>query len=281
MKRLFNFIYRFRGFFTFLILEIFCFYLIVRNNTYQSAAFFSSANFLAANISQTSNNIGEYFSLKAYNRELAEENAELKKKLEEVRTLPISDQQLELIIIPEDTSDTLYYPYDFITAKVINNSTSWRNNSITLNRGLRDGVNPGMGVVGGNGLVGKVKYVTNRFSVVTSLLHAGFTVSSRISNKVEVCTTEWDGMDPKFVSVKYVPRYHEIEVGDTVMTSGYNSIFPANYIIGIISEVDLRDDANFYDLKAEIINDFTTLSYVHVILNHNMEEKDSLENMLE
>jgi len=262
-------------------LEILCSYLIVKNNNYQSAAFFSSANFIAANISQTSNNISEYFSLKSYNRELAEENAELKRKLEEVRALPISDQQLELIVIPQDSLDTLYVPYNFITAKVINNSTSWRNNSLTLNRGRRDGVNPGMGVVGGNGLVGKVKYVTNRFSVVTSLLHAGFTVSSRIANKVEVCTTEWDGMDPKFVSVKYVPRYHQIEVGDTVMTSGYNSIFPANYIIGIISEVDLRDDANFYDLKAEIINDFTTLSYVHVIINHNKEEKDSLENMLE
>ena len=281
MKRLFNFIFRFRGFFTFLILEILCSYLIVKNNNYQSAAFFSSANFIAANISQTSNNISEYFSLKSYNRELAEENAELKRKLEEVRALPISDQQLELIVIPQDSLDTLYVPYDFITAKVINNSTSWRNNSLTLNRGRRDGVNSGMGVVGGNGLVGKVKYVTNRFSVVTSLLHGGFTVSSRIANKVEVCTTEWDGMDPKFVSVKYVPRYHQIEVGDTVMTSGYNSIFPANYIIGIISEVDLRDDANFYDLKAEIINDFTTLSYVHVIINHNKEEKDSLENMLE
>ena len=182
----------------------------------------------------------------------------MKKRLEEVRSLPLSTQKLELIVIPEENSDTLYAPYDFITAKVINNSTNWRNNSLTLNRGHRDGVNPGMGVVGGNGLVGKVKYVTERFSVVTSLLHAGFTVSSKIANKVEVCTTEWDGVDPKFVRVKYVPRYHEIEVGDTVMTSGYNSIFPADYVIGIISEVDLRDDANFYDLKAEIINDFTS-----------------------
>ena len=281
MKRLFNFIYRFRGFFTFLILEIFCSFLIVKNNKYQSASFFSSANFIAASITQTSNNIKEYFFLKTYNQRLAEENAILKKRLEELRSQPVSSDKLELITFSQDSTDTLNIPYDFITAKVINNSTSWRNNTLTLDRGLRDGVEPGMGVVGDNGLVGKIKYVTNRFSVVTSLLHAGFTVSSRIANKVEVCTTEWDGIDPKIVSVKYVPRYHEIEVGDTVMTSGYNSIFPSNYIIGIIKEVELRDDANFYDLKAEITNDFTTLSYVHVIINHYREEKDSLENIIE
>ena len=136
-----------------------------------------------------------------------------------------------------------------------------------------------MGVVGDNGLVGKIKYATNEFSVATSLLHSGFTVSSRIKGKVEVCTTEWDGLNPKLVKVKYVPRYHTIEVGDTVMTSGYNAIFPSDYVIGIINKVELQDDANFYDITAEIINDFTTLSYVYVILNDKKEEKDSLENI--
>jgi rod shape-determining protein MreC len=281
MKRLLNFIFRFQGFFTFLILEIFCSYLIVSNNTYQSASFFSSANFLAASITQTSNSIKEYFYLKTYNKQLAEENALLKKRLENFRSHSISTELSGRVPYISDTTDSLKIPYGFITAKVINNSTDWRNNSLTLDKGRRDGLAPGMGVVGENGLVGKIKYVSNDFAVVTSLLHTGFTVSSRIAGKVEVCTTEWDGTDPKIVSVKYVPRYHQIQVGDTVMTSGYNSIFPSDYIIGFIKEVELKDDANFYDLKAEIINDFTTLSYVHVIINYNKEEKDSLENILE
>lgn len=278
MKRLFNFIFRFRGFFTFLVLEIFCFYLIVKNNRYQSAAFFSSANFLAANISQTSNNIEEYFLLKTNNRLLAEENAKLKEEIEALKTA----SGLNLIktsSIPESL-DSLS-TYEFITAKVINNSTSWRNNSLTLDKGSRDGVEPGMGVTGENGLVGKVKYVSNKFSVVTSLLHSGFTISSRIKGKVEICTTEWDGLDPQLVKVKYVPRHHHIEIGDTLLTSGYNSVFPSNLFIGTIENVELSDDANFYDITAKLINDFTTLSYVHVIVNMNKFEKDSLENIVE
>jgi rod shape-determining protein MreC len=283
MKRLLNFIYRFRGLFTFISLEILCFYLIVRNNRYQSASYFSSANYFAASISQTSNNVQEYFLLKTNNRLLAEENAQLKKEIEQRKSTPSFSNDFFAPPIVTDSTDTArsVTVYEFITAKVINNSTRWRNNTLTLDRGTNHGVQPGMGVVGDNGLVGKIKYATNIFSVATSLLHSGFTVSSRIKNKVEVCTTEWDGSDPKLVKVKYVPRYHQIEVGDTVMTSGYNAVFPSDYVIGIINSVELQDDANFYDITAEIINDFSTLSYVHVITNKGREEKDSLENIIQ
>jgi rod shape-determining protein MreC len=275
MKRLLNFIYRFRGFFTFVVLEILCFYLIVQNNKYQSAAFFSSANFLAANVSQTSNNVQEYFRLKTNNRLLAEENANLRKEIELLKGQPTTGDQPSTLINTRDTLVT----YDFITAKVINNSTRWRNNTLTLDKGSKHGIESEMGVVGDYGLVGKVKHVTGNFSVVTSLLHSGFTVSSRIKDKVEVCTTEWDGTDPKYVKIRYVPRHHHIEQGDTVMTSGYNAIFPNDYVIGVISNVELSDDANFYDITAEITNDFTTLSYVHIITNTRRYERDSLENI--
>lgn len=283
MKRLFNFIYRFRGLFTFVSLEILCFYLIVGNNRYQSAAFFSSANYFAASISQTTNNVQEYFLLKTNNRLLAEENAQLKKELENIKSKPSFSNTFFAPPIVTDSTDSArsVMVYEFITAKVINNSTQWRNNTLTLDRGTDHGVKSGMGVVGDNGLVGKIKHATEQFSVATSLLHFGFTVSSRIKNKVEVCTTEWDGIDPKLVKVKYVPRYHQIEVGDTVMTSGYNAVFPSDYVIGIINSVELQDDANFYDITAEIINDFTTLSYVHIIINKGREERDSLENIIQ
>jgi len=50
MQRLLNFFYEYRAFFTFLLLEIFCAWLLVENNQYQSTKFFNSSNRLAANL---------------------------------------------------------------------------------------------------------------------------------------------------------------------------------------------------------------------------------------
>lgn len=274
MQRLLNFLYQYRNFFIFAILEVFSFYLIIQNNRYQSAVFFNSSNLIAASILNVSHSVREYFGLKEDNAILAEENAQLRRVLEKYK-----HQRIEAL--SADTSvDLAIYHYSFITAKVINNSVQWRNNTLTVNKGSRDGVTPGMAVVGSGGVVGKVKYVNRRYAVITSLLHTGFTISSRIKNKVELCTSEWNGEDPEHINIRFVPRHHLIEVGDTILTSGYNAIFPPDIIIGVISELNLDEDATFYDIRARLVNDFSNLSYVHIIKNAFKAEKDSLEHLI-
>ena len=81
MERLFNFVYQFRAFFTFFALEIFCAWLIVENNQYQSTKFFNSSNRVSANILGFSQGVREYFSLREINTGLATENAALLKKI--------------------------------------------------------------------------------------------------------------------------------------------------------------------------------------------------------
>jgi len=275
MQRLLNFLYKYRSFLIFLILEIFSFFLIVQNNRYQSAVFFNSSNSLIAGILNLSSTVQNYFNLSKDNATLAQENALLKEELEKYKF------QLGESIILHEGEDSLSNHFEIVTAQVINNSTSWRNNTLTVNKGAMDGVVPGMGVIGSGGVVGKVKYVSSRFSVITSLLHSRFTISSRIKNKVELCTSEWAGLDPGVVNIRFVPRHHSPEPGDTILTSGYNAIFPADILIGIISEVNLEDDETFYEIKAKLINDFTNLAYVHIIQNELKSEKDSIENLIE
>jgi len=270
MQKLLKFIYQYRSFFTFLTLEILSVFLIIKNNRFQSAAFFNSSNFISASVLSITTNIRDYFYLEQVNKILAEENAYLRKLIEQQRIVK-SDTTLQL--------DTLNH-FEFITAKVINNSTKWQNNSITIDKGLLHNIEEGMGVLGSGGVVGKVRYRNNRYGVITSLLHSKFTVSSRIKDKVELCTTEWDGIDPGYVQIKFVPRHHVIEVGDSVLTSGYNAIFPSNIPIGIITEVNLNPDETFYTIKARLVNDFSNLSFVHVVVNKLKVEKDSVEALV-
>ena len=169
--------------------------------------------------------------------------------------------------------------FNYINAKVIDNSVDLRNNLLTINIGAKNGVKKDMGVIGNGGIVGKTRYVSDNFAVVTSLLHTESMVPATIKNKVNVCTIKWNGEDPYLVDLLYVPRHYEIEVGDSVLTTGYSGIFPEKILIGNIHSVNLKHDAPFYDIKVKLVNDFYKISYVEVTGFVHLKELDSIQSL--
>lgn len=266
MQRLLNFFYLYRAFFTFLLIEAFCAWLLIQNNQYQSTKFFNSSNRLAASIMAFSQGTREYFSLRQINQELSQENAQLHTLLED-------EKQNVLTGAKPDSTVT----FDFISAKVVNNSIAQFKNYITINRGEEDGIEPGMAAISTFGAVGKVKSVSSHFSVLISLLNIDEQVSSVLKRTGNFGTAQWDGTDPAMINLLYIPRHVEPMVGDTVMTSGYNAVFPEGVLVGIVKEVKLKDEALFYDIRVELAQDFRRLSFVKVIRSSRKAELDSLE----
>jgi rod shape-determining protein MreC len=274
MERLFLFVYQNRAFFTFLALELSCAWLIVTNNQYQGAKFFNSSNGIVATMNNFSQGVRDYFQLREVNQMLAEENAALKQKL---------TQQLQYIAV-SDTSvaiqdSVLLNQYGFESAKVVNNHVDFFKNYITIDKGEDRGLKPGMAVISPLGTVGKVKQVSDHYSVVTSLLHIDVMVSARLKKTEHFGTIQWDGRDPDIVQFKYIPRHVKPSVGDSVITSGY-AIFPDGIMIGTIAEVKLRDEALFYDLKVKLSQDFRKLSFVTIVKSNLKHEQDSLEQVI-
>ncbi|MCA6408653.1 MAG: rod shape-determining protein MreC, partial [Cytophagales bacterium] len=220
MERLLKFLFEYRAFFTFLFLELFSAWLVVENNQYQSTAYFNTSNQIAATIISTSQTIREYFSLKDINSDLAVENSRLRKKL----------SQQDQILLARELSlfgdSTIINRFDFTSAKVVNNSTRYYKNFITINRGKKDGIHAGMAAISQWGAVGKVKSVSEHYAVLISLLNIDEQVSSVIKRTGHFGTVQWDGTEPRFIDLKYIPRHVELKLGDTVVTSGYNSVFP-------------------------------------------------------
>ena len=83
MKNILLFIYRNHVFFVFLLLEVVCFSLIVRNNNFHRGSVLNSSNLLVGRIYEFNNGVSEYFKLKSINDELALENAALRAVLRE------------------------------------------------------------------------------------------------------------------------------------------------------------------------------------------------------
>ncbi len=271
MERLLNFVYQYRAFFTFLLLELISAWLIVENNQYQSTKFFNSSNKLAANIIGISQGVREYFSLRVINSDLAEENARLRSQLEK-RT-----RSLYTLEVREIKDPAIINQFEYVSAKVVNNSTSLFKNYITINQGRNAGIEPGMAVISTDGAVGKVKSVSDHYSVLISLLNIDENVSSVIKRTQHFGTAKWDGTNPRIINLMYVPRHVKPLVGDTIVTSGYNAIFPENVLVGVISEVNLKEEALFYDIKVELAQDFGKLAFVEVVKNNMRLERDSLE----
>jgi rod shape-determining protein MreC len=271
MERLIYFFYRYRAFFTFLVLEIFCAWLIISNNSYQGAQFFNSSNSAIASMNNFSQGIRNYFLLSDQNSILAEENAMLRRELEQDK------QKLQVVDTLTGIDSTITNRFDFVSAKVVNNHVDFSKNFITISKGANAGIAPGMAVISPLGAVGKVKVVSEHYSVVTSILHIDVMVSAELKRTGHFGTVQWTGRDPQEINFLYIPPHVKPQIGDTVVTSGYNAVFPPGVMIGTISKLDLDKEALFYDIKIKLSQDFQKLSYVTVVKSHLKHEQDSLE----
>src|SRR5690606_4492481 len=170
----------------------------------------------------------------------------------------------------------LSHNFEFRSAKVINNSIHLNQNHLTLNKGRKHGIKEGMGVFNEEGIVGRVKGVSKNFASVLSLLHTELLVSSKIKRTDVFGSTQWDGKDTQKAKLIYVPRHVEIEIGDTIVTSGYNSIFPEGIPVGLVEEVAPGEETNYLDITIKLTADFTKLTYVYLVENTMEVELDSL-----
>jgi len=275
MLRLFQFIARYQAFLFFVALEIFCSWLVIRNNRYQNAAFFNSSNRIAGGIHKFNYNVNSYFDLRQVNDQLVFENARLQNEVS------ILKDQLEQAELDQALKNLNTSNYQFIPAKVINNSTRRVNNYVTIDKGLADQVKPDMAVINHQGIVGKVKSASNNFATVTSALHPDVLTSALLKKSRTLCTVKWDGRNPSKAQVLYIPRHVEVSVGDSVVCSGYNAVYPPGVPIGIVTNVDIKEESTFYDIDLTFSTAFDRLSIVFVVANTLKAEKDSLEHFIQ
>jgi rod shape-determining protein MreC len=268
---LFRFLFEYRLFFLFVLLEVFSFWMIVTRNSRQRASWLTSSNAIAARFMDMNDAVTGFFSLYAENEKLAGENARLNTLLTRSNQI-IERMRMDTISPPDSLTQ-----YTFIVAKVINNSVARPNNYITLNKGSLDGIKPGMGIISPQGIVGRVMVCSEHFSTATSLLHSKMLISAEISRIHASGSLKWGGNNPDLANLEFVARHLKPKVGDTVRTSEFSNILPEGIHVGVISSIRLKDDATFYNIEVDLATDFSTLNFVYVINNKLQAEKDSLQ----
>jgi rod shape-determining protein MreC len=274
MRKLFLFLARYSTLGLFLVLGTISFALFVSNNKYPQSVFFSSSNHLVSHLFRVSSSVTDFFSLRSENENLLIQNVELKNRIAQL------ENKLALVEFDNLILFDYIYPekeYRFIPAKVINNSTNRTRNFITLNQGARDGIRANMGVVSAEGVVGIVKTVSNRFSVVISVLNPMNRISSKIARSNQIGPLTWDGRDYRYATLTDIPRHVELHIGDSIVTSGLTTAFPAGVPIGVIESYTIGEGDAFYTIRVRLAVNFRTVSNVSVFDYINYYEQKEIE----
>lgn len=279
MKKLFAFLIKYSVVILFLFLEVISFSMVVKNNGFQQSVFFSSGNTILASLYSVSNSVIEYFYLKSTNEGLASENTALKNQLVQLQN------QLETLKPQVPDSANIKISPDkeisFVQAKVINNSTNKLLNYITLNKGKRDGIQPNMGVVNEDGVVGIVSNVSEKFSVVIPLINPKIQINSKFIRNNYSGPIHWEGYNYRYVNLNDIARHVVFSLGDTIVTSGYSKSFPEGILVGTVDDFKISESDAYYHIKVKLGVNFRTLTHVKVINYLNYQEQQNLENTMQ
>lgn len=244
----------------------------MRNNNFQHASFLNSTNKVAAEVNTMVSSVTDYINLRTTNDALARQNAGLKSLIPDVYYI---DSVLAVV-----SNDSIYkQQFTFINSRVVNNSVNRRNNYLTLNKGSSQGVKPDMGVISGDGIVGRVKDVSEHFCSVMSFLHKDSKVSARIKKNGYIGSMEWGGYDEYTGILEGITKHVNVQKGDTIITSSFSKNYPEGILVGIVSEVNSKTGENFQDIKVNLSTPFAKLSYVYIVTNLFKEEQEALEEL--
>lgn len=245
--------------------------LTVTAETPQRVKWLSSSSKVAGSVYQIKENLENYFELKKVNKNLSEENANLRKALYQ------SQFEKALIEGKFGNTDTLN-KFIVSSAKVIKNSVIREKNLITLNKGGKEGIVQDMGVISDKGVVGVVEKTSDHFTTVISLLHSELSINASLKNTKHFGSLIWDTKIIDRCILVDLPKISNIQIGDTIVTGGMSSVFPAGIPIGQVSAYSVPNNSSFYKAEVRLFNDMSNLDQVYVIKNTLREEQVSLEN---
>lgn len=216
--------------------------------------------------------VKSYFALKEKNSQLEEENARLWDELRRYRAL---ERQGELASL-----STLDDKYECVVAQVIQLSTNSQRNYFIIDKGSADGVQAHSGVVTAHGVVGVVDIVNKKYSFGRTLMNPDISVSVRLGRHGLSGTLTWDGVHNDGAVLHGIPLHKEVIQGDTVRTSGYSNLFPPDIVLGTVTGTKVRNGSS-KDVIVNLFRDFSTLEYVYVLKNADLDEIRELEQEVE
>lgn len=254
----------------FLAFEVFAMVVLFRFNNYQQASFLNYTASTSSSIYNAINSTTGYFNLKTLNDSLQQENARLRSQL--------LQSYYQNGFTTTNINDTLYkQQYQYISAQVVNNSISKKNNFITIDKGSLHGVKRFDGVICPNGVVGIVWQVTPYYSLVQSVLNSKSNTGAKVKKTGDIGTVTWDGANALFAQLSDVNTFVPVTIGDEIVSTAQSASYPEEIPIGKVVTIDRNPEKNSYDITILVHTPFSRLKNVYVVRNLFKESQQAAE----
>ncbi len=193
------------------------------------------------------------------------QNQELKKKIEtlelEAQKIPEMEKENERLKGLLDLTEQ--EPNQLIAARIVGEDVMNWFKCIIIDKGRYAGIKPKMPVITPFGVVGQAVEVHNWHTKVMVVNDTNSAVDVYVSGKDSRGIVE--GTSQTTLKLKYVTKNDAIEVGDKLITSGKDAIFPKGLAVGIVISVDKNKPGLFADVDVMPFNNFKKLDEVLVV----------------
>jgi len=204
---------------------------------------------------------GNYIGL----RHLKTENDDLRRQLADAQ-IAIQRQQaladrargLEKLLELKDQS-TL----KLTAAEIIGASATPDFQTLTIDKGTRDGLRPDMAIIAPPGVVGRIVMPTARAAKVQLLIDRNAAAGALIERSRAQGVVVGEGDDK--LRMNFVSESSDIAVGDVVVTSGIDGIYPKGFVIGRVATVEKNGPSYSRIIVKPAVN-FSALEEVLVVV---------------
>jgi rod shape-determining protein MreC len=191
------------------------------------------------------------------NERLRQELAQLEVRLQQERAQAQRSRTLEQLLELRTQTEAATK-----AAAVIAGGASPDFRTITIDKGQRDGIRQDMAVIAPAGVVGRVIAPTPRAAKVQLLIDRNAAAGALVERSRAQGVVEGTGGE---LRMNYVSATADIQVGDVVVTSGIDGIYPKGFVVGQIESIE-RSAGAFGAIVLRPAVDFSSLEGVLVVL---------------
>ena len=213
-----------------------------------------------------------YFALqqvRGENERLKQELAQLRVQMQQERALAQQSRSLQELL---DLRSGL--EVKTTGASVIGAGASAEFRTVTLDKGTSDGLRPDMAVISPAGVVGRVIMPTARAAKLQLLIDRNAAAGALVERSRAQGVVVGTGTDQ--LRMDYVSGTADLKVGDRVVTSGIDGIYPKGFVIGQIESIE-RGAGEFSGITVRPAVDFSGLESVLVVLTPPAAASENLE----
>ena len=195
------------------------------------------------------------------NASLRESIAQLELQLQQQNALARQARSLHRLLKLRNSSEISTLPAQVIAV----DATPWFR-TFTVNRGTGDGVQQDFAVIAPNGVVGRVVGPPGPWAAKVQLLIDRNAAAGALIDRTRAAGVVVGVDGQSLLRMDYVSNLEDVRIGDAVVTSGTDGIYPKGFVIGTVQNVQRGEDL-YKTILVEPVVDFGNLENVLIVLN--------------